>query len=288
MSIEILIRDITPLYNSYQKGRGILSPTEHLSLMWEIGAALQRYIEFNKVSPHTLFREIYGKSEGTNNVKQRSYIAREFLGRSYRVKRIFATKEEINRQLPGLSASNHFREAMPFFDNPKYVLPENEKQELLQVMNGTLPNKEKERYIQRLQSKRIGIKNPRTQQLDRLDENKLVFVKFYNEIFKGLKRGDFEIAKKELALPAPKFIKILSLNCGAISADGLLMEKFALPKNLDPRWEEFASAISSLIADENPKDRRRFRRLIPAERMVRLSEMLYAFTSAEKYKHFKL
>lgn len=288
MSTESLIQAITPRYNAYQKGQGILSPTELLLLMWDVGATLEKYVELHKIPPHALYRQIYGKSEGPKNIKQRSYIAREFLGRSYRVKRIFATKADIKKQLPKLTAVNHFREAMPFFDNPKYILDAKDKQELLRVINGSLSNKEKEQYIQKLQSKRIGIKNPRTQQLAKLDEDKFVFVKFYNDVFNALKLGSYDKSKKALSIPSQKFVAVLSLNCGAISADGLMMEKFELPKVLKPRWKSFAVVVQKLIASENPKERRRFRRLIPPERMVRLSEMLYALTSAEKYKSFKL
>lgn len=288
MSTESLIQAITPTYNAYQKGVGTLLPTELLLLMWDVGSAIEKHVELYHVPPHALYRQIYGKSEGAKNIKQRSYIAREFLSRSYRVKRMFKVKAEIKKQFPKLTAINHFREAMPFFDNPKYVLGAKEKQELLRVMNGPLSNKEKENYIQKLQSKKIGIKNPRTQQLNKLDEDKLVFVKFYNDVFSALKLGSYDKAKKVLSLPAPKFIAVLSLNCGAISADGLMVEKFEPPKDLDIRWKSFATVIQKLITNENPIERRRFRRLIPPERMIRLSEMLYALTAAEKYKSFKI
>ncbi len=288
MSTQVLIEAITPSYNAYQKGQGTLTPTELIMLMWDIGAAIERHVNEHKIPPHALYRQVYGKSEGTQNIKQRSYIAREFLSRSYRVKRIFKTKSEIKKQLPKLSAINHFREAMPFFDNPKYVLGAKEKQELLRVINGPLSNKEKENYIQKLQSKKIGIKNPRTQNLNLLDEDKLVFVKLYNDVFNALKLENYDKAKKALSLPSPKFLAILSLNCGAISADGLMMEKFEPPKDLSAKWKAFVGVIQKLIKDENPKERRRFRRLIPPERMIRLSEMLYALTTPEKYKSFKI
>lgn len=288
MSTQALIEAITPIYNAYQKGQRTLTPTELVILMWDIGAAIEKHVAEHKIPPHALYRQVYGKSEGAENIKQRSYIAREFLGRSYRVKRMFKTKSEIKKQLLKLSAINHFREAMPFFDNPKYILGAKEKHDLLRVINSLQSNKEKENYIQKLQAKKIGIKNPRIQNLSRLDEDKLVFVKLYNDVFNALKLANYEKAKKSLFLPSPKFLAVLSLNCGAISADGLMMEKFEPPKDLNAKWKAFAGVIEKLIKDENPKERRRFRRLIPPERMIRLSEMLYALTSPEKYKSFKI
>jgi hypothetical protein len=172
--------------------------------------------------------------------------------------------------------------------NPKYKLDKDALGELLAIINGDHTNKEKENYIRQLQSKNIGIKNPRTQRLGKLEEDKLIFIRFYNDIVKVLKLRDYPTAVKTLSMPPAAFISLLSLNCGAISADGLLLEKFELPKSLSQQWVPFARVMQKLVADENPKERRRFRRLIPPERMVRLSEMLYALTNPEKYANFKL
>lgn len=286
MTKEELIREITPSYNSYQAGRKSLTPVELVALMWDIGEALEKYLSEHKTAPHALYREIYGKSEGTKNVKQRSYITREFLGRSYRVKHIFSSKDDLRSQLHGLTATNHFREAMPFFDNPKYALGQIEKQALLNVINGSLSNREKEDYVQKVQAEKIGLKNPRTQQLDRLNSDKLTFASFYNDIFHAFKLADYENAKKTIARPDVDFVKILSLNSGAISADGLMMTPFDIPPNQDRRWIDYAAVVQRLVLEKSPKERRRFRRLIPPEKMIRLSEMLDALTSKDKYDRF--
>jgi hypothetical protein len=288
MSTEELIQKITPLYNAYQKGHTAHQPIDLLYLMWDIGEEIEQYIRVHDKLPHTLFRDIYGKSESARNIKQKSYITREFLSRSYRVNKMFLSKSEILRAFPNLTAINHFRESMPFLDNPKYSLAESEKTRLLAAINGPLSNKEKAQYIRNLQKEKIGIRNPRTQQLECLDEDKLNFVKFYNAVYSALQLRDYALARARLELPSSKLIGILSLNCGAVSSDGLLMEKFEIPKRLAPDWRTFAEIIYKLISNDSPIDRRRFRRLISPERMLRLSEMLYALTSPEKYQNFKL
>ncbi len=177
---------------------------------------------------------------------------------------------------------------MPFIDNPKYQFTGKEKAELFSLLNSDDSYSAIMKEIEHLQKEKIGTKNPRTQQLGKFDDDKLVFITFYNDVFNAFRLGGYDAAKKRLSLPALKFVAVLSLNCGAISADGLMVEKFELPKKLGAKWKAFALVIQKLISTENPKERRRFRRLIPPERMTRLSEMLYALTSAEKYKHFKL
>lgn len=289
MKINDLINRITPIYNSYQKGKNILLPTQLLILMWEIGDLLDIYIKKNNVAPHALYRGIYGKSEGSTNIIQRSYITREFLGRSYRIRQIFKTKEDLQKTLPNLSAINHFREAMPFFDNPKYKLDQKPLKELLYIINSTITtNKQKELYVKCLRNKKIGVKNPRTQQLIRMNEDKTIFINFYNEVYGVIKMKNYQLAIKKIIPPTKKILEVLSLNCGAISTDGLKMKKFELPNKIDTRWRNFSELILKLISKENPIERRRFRRIIPPEKMLSLSEMIYALTSPNLYNNYKV
>lgn len=288
MNFTDLINDIVPHYNKYRHNKHTLSGTESVEILWNIGDILKKYVEKMKVAPHTLYRQIYGKSEGKTDIVQKSYITRDFLSRSYRVRNIFQNKSDIKKQLPNLKNFHTFYKAMPFIDNPKYRFSGKEKVKLFNLLNSHKNYPAIMREINRLRKEKIGTKNPRTQQLDKLDDDKLVFVGLYNDVFNALRIGSYDAAKKALSLPALKFVEILSLNCGAISADGLMLEKFILPKNLHAKWKAFAIVIQKLIASDNPKERRRFRRLIPPERMIRLSEMLYALTSAEKYKNFRL
>jgi len=84
------------------------------------------------------------------------------------------------------------------------------------------------------------------------------------------------------------FISILAKNTGAISADGLKMEPYVIQNASPIEWTNYAKLLSRLISKKEATERRRFRRLIPPERLIRLSEMLYALRSEEKYKAIKL
>lgn len=288
MELKELIKEIIPYYNNYRQNRDTLSGADALQNFWDIGEILKKYIEENNVAPHTLYRQIYGKSESGINVVQKSYITRDLLSRSYRIRNIFPKRDDIKKYFPTLQKYRLFYQAMPFIDNPKYSFSGKEKENLYKLLNSRKSYSVIMKEVRSLQKEKIGIKNPRTQHLNRLDDDKLIFAKFYNDVFSAFKIGSYDEAKKALSIPSEKFVKTLSLNCGAVSADGLMMEKFDIPKGLSANWATFATVIQKLIADENPKERRRFRRLIPPERMMRLSEMLYALTSAEKYKNFKL
>ena len=279
-----LINSIAPLYNNYKENSHILIGTHALELMWEIGELLKNYIEKNKIKPHALFRNIYGKSESSENIIQKSYIPREFQGRCYRIRKIFDSKDEIKKQLPNLKKFTSFREAMPFFDNNKYKLEGKEKKELLALLNSNLKSKE---IISRLPKERIGIKNPRTQKLHELESEKEIFIEFYNFLHNILKLYNYDIIKKRIEALDLEFITILSRNTSALAQDGLKFFELKFDESFPTPWKEYAEIVNNFIEQKDPKRLRRFRRLIPPERIVRLADMIYALLSKENYERFK-
>lgn len=287
MSIKELISSIVPHYNKYRQNSRTLTGTESIETLWDIGDALKVYIEDTNIAPHALYRQIYGKSEGETNVVQKSYITREFLGRCFRIRKIFNGKNEINDLLQNLKNFNNFREAMPFFDNPRYLLEGKEKTELLIILNSNHDDKKIKEYIKKLQKEKIGVKNPRDQKLKEMGGDKDVFVAFYNYIYETLKCGDYKKSQKETSAIDIEFIKILSKNTSALALDGLLMTNFEIPDGLNKEWMDFAILVKRLISKKDSLERRRFRRLIPAHRMTQLGEMLYLLTTENLYKTFR-
>ena len=287
MSINDLIKNIVPGYNGYRKNSEILKGTEAIEILWDIGDALKKYIEETKVAPHTLYRQIYGKSEGKTNVVQNSYITRDFLSRSYRIRNIFVKKSDIKKLLPNLQKFGLFYKAMPFIDNPKYRFTGKEETNLYRLLNSNKSYSVIMKEINRLQKEKIGIKNPRDQKLKEMIGDKDVFVKFYNYIYSLFKYADYKKVKEEISGIEPDFIKILSKNTSAIALDGLLMTDFEIPEKLHEKWGDFAKLIKRLISKKDSLERRRFRRLIPSHRMTQLGEMLYQLTSENLYKTFR-
>jgi len=58
-----LIEKIAPLFNKYKQNKDVLSWSESISLMWDIWLILNEYLLNNTLSPTTLSRKIYWKSE---------------------------------------------------------------------------------------------------------------------------------------------------------------------------------------------------------------------------------
>jgi hypothetical protein len=281
MNINTIIQNITPLYNEYKKNSKNISGTESLIKMWDIGDILKNFIQENKISPHTLFRKIYGKSESKKDIVQKSYITREFQTRCYRIRNIFLSKEEIIKTFPSLKSFSAFRESMPFFDNKKYKLEGEEKEKLLKTLNSLQENKFIMQKIYKLQKEKIGIKNPRTQRLQDLEKEKKIFIDFYNLTYHLLQKSSEEIKiilhKNSIE---KQYIRILAQNTNALSQDGLKFTPFSSMNNVKyPLWKEYENTINYFSSHTKAIEKRRFRRLILPERIVKLADMLYELYS---------
>jgi len=286
MNIDGLIKELSPLYNSYKKNKSALGGTASLQIMWDIGDVLQKFIFKNNIPPHKLFWTVYGNAEGKQNVTRNSYITREFQGKAHRIRKIFSSKEEINQLLPNLKSFICFREAMPFFDNEKYKFAGKEKQELFELLNSKKSSKEILRKIKELQKEKIGIKNSRTQRLGDLESEKNIFVNFYNSAYKLLKESNYQNALTELTIKDTDFFSTLSKNTSCLSNEGLKKYPLEIPESLSGILKDYSLAVNTLLDKEDAKARRRFRRLIPPERIMRLADIIYAFTSEKNYSKF--
>ncbi len=275
MNIDTLIKRITPLYNEYKSKSTKIKGTEALKIMWEIGDILKEHLNHNNIAPHSLYRKIYGKSEGTDNITQKSYITREFLSRSYRIRNIFENKQEIEKVLPTLKKFITFREAMPFFDNMKYKLKGEDMRNLLSILNSSDSTKAMQK-VKTLQKKHIGIKNPRNQKLEELSTDKEIFIRFYNHVYtlSNKPQNEKERILKEWNINK-ETVKALIQDTSALTEDGLLFSKQEYTDNiLNDEWASYINFIQKIKSQNNPKITRRFRRLVAPMRMMTLAEML--------------
>jgi len=282
LDIKKLISDISPLYNKYKQAGREMSSTEALLVMWDIGDLLKAEISKSKLPPHNLYRKIYGKSEGSTNIQQKSYITREFLGRAYRIRNIFRDKKEVKSVLPNLKNFITFREAMPFFDNPKYKFSGKEREALLALLNSDSNNSSILKKIKSLQKEKIGITNTRNQRLVDLEEEKQIFVDTYNYLYKLLKGADYSFVIKEFPSKCSADLMRLSSATSCLTQEGLRYPE--IPESSSNLvLDQYIKLIKNLSSQNDPKERRRFRRLIPPQRIVRLAEMLQAVSSKESY-----
>lgn len=254
--------------------------------MWNIGELLCVYIDEHDIAPHALYRKIYGKSEGVENKVQKSYITREFLGRCYRVRNIFTDKSSIRESVPNLKKVRLFIESMPFIDNKKYRLEGKERENLFKLLNSDDEYQKIISEIRKLQKEKIDIKNPRTQKLHQMQSEADVFINFYNYLYELIELKDYQKVNESIGDISTKFLKILGQNTSALAADNLKYTPFEISDDIPADWREFADVIKRLNEQNTPKSSRRFRRLVPPERIVQLADMIYALSSEKSYREY--
>jgi hypothetical protein len=276
MTLLGLIGKITPVFNNFKSSSCGL---EQMIFAWKIGLYLHEYINENNIKPHSLYREVYGKSEGSDNTDKKSYIPREFQGRCLRIYNIFESPESIKEIFPSLVSFTTFRESMPFFDNPKYKFIGKDRENLILLLNSNASASKVMKEIRLLLKKHIGISNPRTQKLDELSEEKQIFIDFYNNIY-HLQKNNLEGIKK--ILNKNNYTKSLILDIAAstdaLAEDGIQYHAINNDANNDMVWLKYINMLTGFSIDKNPKRIRRFRRVIEIKRIVMLSRMLVALT----------
>lgn len=280
--IKELISEVNPLHNHYRENKKTLPAYQSIEIMWDIGKILDKYLKKLNIKPHSLWRKIYGRSEGSFDNLKKSYITREFLGRCYRINRIFSEREMIRLQLGNLKSFTSFRESMPFFDNPKYKFSDSDREKLMLLLNSKMSSSKINSTIKKLQREKIGIKNDRRQRLGDYDSFKKTYVDFYNFIYnKTLEKTIthpiwVELINNEYS-PSKKddFYLVLSKNLSALCQDGLKYYDFEVPENCDELEKSFSELLKFFITRKTFKEIRRFRKVIPVERFAKLSEMLY-------------
>lgn len=272
MSLLELITKIAPIYNNF-KSTNI--PLDQMHYAWELGKQLNSYITNNNVKPHSLYREIYGKSEGSQNADRKSYIPREFQGRCLRIYKIFKNKKDINKSLPNLISFTLFREAMPFIDNNKFKLIGSKKDELFKLLNSSVAPSRAMKDLRLMLKENIGVTNPRTQKLDELSTEKEIFIDFYNTIF-HLKKNDIEKIKKEILSKklSLEILNDIAVSTNAMAQDGILYNQINFSTTEENIWSAYIDVVINFANEKTPKKIRRFRRIIETRRITQLAEMI--------------
>lgn len=285
MNHNNLNRKIYPIFGEYQESKSKLKPYEQLKLWSKMGSHIDKYLIDNKISSKSkLFRELYGRSEGSDeNIRVIGYISREFLQRAHRVYLMEKNGYlNIDKNLKNLNSTGVFRESMPFIGNQKYRFKGKKLEELFSLLNSNKSSKIILNEIRILQKKYINISNPRTQRLDDLKEQKLTFIKCYNNIYKSIKENSFNKFSEE----DTNNVKLLSSYFTCLTSDEFNLPNKELNSFVNEDLECLRSVIVVLFKDKNAKIRRRFRKLIPIKRIKLISKYIFICSSKDLFINF--
>lgn len=279
-----LIENIAPLNNEYRdrvhlKGSG----TVVLELMWRVGEILELFLTKEKIKPHTLYWQIYGKAPGL----KRSYITRDFLSYCLRVKRFFRSSGDIRTMFPNLKQYSLFREAFPLLENPKYKLIGDEQERLVRILNSNSDPSKIRSYVVNLKNERIGVRNPRTQRLNELKGEVDSFIGIFNYAYELIKENNADDIGSFRDRFSDTLILAVSRHVAALTQEGLAFPAIDLYNHLPEHWVDFIDNLKRL-AKSTVETRNRFRRLIPPGRIMDLADMLNAVMTDQGIKDYRL
>jgi hypothetical protein len=274
MNHNKLNQQIYPIYGEYKKTLNIIKPFKSLKLWSNIGEYIDQYLVENPgLTKSKLFRDMYGKAEGAENIEKRGYISREFLQRAHRVYLMELNNQlDIAEDLSSINALGPFREAMPFFDNKKYILKGEERQNLLDLLNSGDNSSDLVNKVKSLQKKYINISNPRTQRLNDLKGEVQIFIDSYNNIFNNYKSNNYDPYRAE----DKDNIILLSKYLQCLTAEDFVIPEYRINNFQDKDMDNIKGIVDFLYKNKDAKIRRRFRRLIPIARIRQLSTYIYS------------
>lgn len=274
MNHNKLNQKIYPLYGDYKKSLNSIKSYKSLMLWSKIGKYINDYLDENpELTKSKLFRDMYGKGEGIENIEKRGYISREFLQRAHRVYLMELNNQlNIQKELSSINTLAPFREAMPFFDNKKYIFKGEKRVKLLKLLNSGLSPSIIIKRVKELQKENINISNPRTQRLNDLKPEVEIFINSYNSIFKNYKSKNYNSYIKE----DKNNIILLSKYLQCLTAEDFVIPEEKIIKFFDKDFNDLKRIIDFLYKKKDAKIRRRFRRLIPIARIRQLSTYIFS------------
>lgn len=282
MNHNKLNKKIYPIYGEYKKTLGSVHPAVSLSFWSKIGKFIDQYLTENpKLTKSKLFRDMYGKSEGSDgNIDVRGYIAREFLSRAHRVHLMEVNDNlDIINDLHSIESISPFREAMPFFDNKNYMFKGKKKTDLLNLLNSKNNSSFIVKEVRLLQKKYIKKSNSRTQRLNDIKLEVKTYIDSYNSIYKDLKEKKYK-----------PYINEESSNISLLSSylQCLTTEQFDIPSKKmvsfkNENLNNIKNIIEFLFEHKHAKVRRRFRRVVPVARIRQLSEYIYSLRDQSSF-----
>ncbi len=281
MNNMYIIGAIAPLYNQYQQEK---DPVKSISIMWKTGKILDYHIKELKIKPHTLFRDLYGKSESSQNTEQKSYVSREFQGRCYRVFHMFKNIDEIEKKLKNLKSVTVFREAMPFFDNEKYKI---DREDLYQMLTSDKDTKAILQEVKKLQNTIINKKNPRTQRLSEMKGSVEIFKNFYQYILSFIRIQDYEQSTQKFT--SETGLTIIQIRKIAKNTEQLVLTNVVhtpiVVETVLKDTQTYVDMLNKLLDPSCIKELRRFKRLVNSRYILLLTDMLYALTDKDSYQN---
>ena len=283
INLNLLIDDITKSNNVYRNTNQ--APINRVLALWDLGDVLLKH----KVDkPHSYGWKIQDQTIGV--------IKRMTIARAYRIRQIWPERDYVKKTFGGIKGTSIFIESLPILDSNGQMYKSLSKKavdELIKNMN-ILSSTHFKKYIKNFKAKygqgRIGEKNDRERYLKDYVNIQNCFLNFYKQLQKLIlenKFDDIDELKNQIPLEERK---AFSSFCLALTSRKNIIFYKPFPISSKIKMFEFQNMFiffKELLEDSNDIKRARFRRVIPPELLVEMSDMLNSIVSEEKIKSYQ-
>lgn len=283
-NINKIIETVAPFNNAY---RDSSAPARiKIEMLWQIGDVLQK-LQVKK--PHSLGWEVQRE---TKQIIKRSTIIK-----GWKVRSIWSTKTGLFRDLGKIKSVSNLFEIFPLIDPAQEVRSKIPSKQLKEIYSEACRSNPKlfNAYISGIKKEyshgRLGEPLNRERHLKELDGVVLRLRKVIN-YFKGIINDKNILKRDELRKNMPvQDIMAFSNMCIALTTkDNIRLYKRnwlpeALTNNEDMKF--LYQFFYSLLEDKNDERRARLRRLVPAEILAQISDMLSSLKSEELIADFR-
>lgn len=284
VGVNIIIKTIIPINNRYRDGAS--STRCKLEALWEIGNQL---VKMGVTKPHSVGWAVQRETRGL--------IKRPTVFRSHKVRTIWGTKEDLLRDLGEIQGLSNLTEILPLLDPAQKVranLSPHQFKEIYRHACSDSPQKFKE-YIANLKKKfsygRLGKTLDKSRHLDKLRFLVSTFESLLTQSLKIIDQTEQTERNRFRASTSAEEFRAFSNMCISLTT----RDNFRLYKRQGPpksasynkQFQELYDRFREMLDKTSDVERARLRRVISAEALAQMSDIVSSLGSEEGVEDFR-
>lgn len=283
LSVNAIIKAIVPLNNSYRNP--MASTQMKLEALWEMGDQL---IKMGVTSPHSVGWNVQRETGGL--------IKRPTIFRSHKIRTIWVSKNEMVRDVGQIRGLSNLTEIIPLIDPAQNVRRQLSLEQIGEIYRHACSDAPRQfkRYVAELKKKfshgRLGKPLDKSKYLHHLYSVVSTFKTLLTHLSKIVDQEDSAERSPFRTSTSKKEMRAFSNMCIALTTK----DNFRLYKRLGPsastshnqQFQILYSYFYKILDNKSDVERARLRRLIPAEALAQMSDIVSSLGSETGVKDY--
>ncbi len=283
-SLNDIIKAISPINNLYREPA--TSPRVKLEALWEIG---NRLVEMGVTNPHSIGWAVQKETRGL--------IKRPTVFRSHKVRTIWSSKEALLKDLGQLQRLSNLTEILPLIDPAQAVRKRLSKEQIDEIYARACSDSplEFKQFLvtlkQAYSNGKLGKSLDRSKHLSQLRDVVSDFKAFFAYLLKILNQEESIERERFRASTSPAELMSFSNMCISLTTQEnyRLYKKLdpAIPSSRDPQLQSLYRRFRNILDKVGDVERARLRRLISAEALAQMSDMVSSLINERSVVDYK-